>query len=291
MQWNIDQLRQFVATAEYGSISAASRQLGKAQSAVSTAVSLLEADLGVTLFDRSGHRATLSDAGQLLLREARELLRQAHELDQRARSLAEGSEPRLALAFDEALPYAAINALLGEISERFPELELTLLNGTATEVAEYVEQGRADIAFHFERGPLHDGFDQRHLGTLPQGVFVASGHALLQSDSVGRRDLARHRQLLMCAEDLEAQAYSPRIWRSDSFYTIAGMVAARLGWAVLPVHIAAYDDYPRPLRQVACPSLALPPLPMRMFWPLGRPLGATAQWIGARFAELMRELP
>ncbi|WP_323016766.1 LysR family transcriptional regulator [Castellaniella sp.] len=291
MQWNLDQLRQFVATAELGSISAAARQLGKVQSAVSTAIALLEADLGVVLFDRSGHRAVLSDAGQLLLREARELLRQAHELDQRARSLADGSEPRLALAFDEALPYTALNALLGEISERFPELELTLLNGTATEVAEYVEQGRADIAFHFERGSLHDGFDQRHLGALPQGVFVASGHPLLRPDAVQRRDLARYRQLLMCAEDIDAIAYSPKIWRSDSFYTIAGMVAANLGWAVLPVHIAAYDDYPRPLRQVSCPALALPPLPVRMFWPLGRPLGATAQWIHIRFAELMRELP
>ncbi|MGB6243106.1 MAG: LysR family transcriptional regulator [Castellaniella sp.] len=291
MQWNLDQLRQFVATAEQGSISAASRQLGKAQSAVSTAIGLLEADLGVMLFDRSGHRAILSDAGQLLLREAQELLRQAHELDQRARALTRGSEPRLSLAFDEALPYTALNALLGELSERFPELELTLLNGTATEVTEYVEQDRADIAFHFARGPLHDGFDQRHLGALPQGVFVAGGHPLLQGDTVQRRDLARYRQLLMCAEDLDAIAYSPRIWRSDSFYTIAEMVAAKLGWAVLPVHIAAYDDYPRPLRQVSCPSLALPPLPVRMLWPLGRPLGDTAQWVQTRFAELMRELP
>ncbi len=98
MQWNLDQLRQFVATVEYGSISAAARRLGKAQSAVSTAIGLLEADLGVMLFDRTKHRATLSDAGRVMLLEARELLRQAQALDQRARSLAAGDEARLALA-------------------------------------------------------------------------------------------------------------------------------------------------------------------------------------------------
>ena len=46
-------MQQFVVTAEAGSISAAARRLGKAQSAVSTAIAMLEADLGLVLFDRS----------------------------------------------------------------------------------------------------------------------------------------------------------------------------------------------------------------------------------------------
>ena len=140
MQWTLDQLRQFVTTADSGSFSAAARQLGKAQSAVSTAIGLLEADLGVELFDRSRRNAQLTDAGQVLLLEARELLRQAESLDKRARALHGGSEATLTLALDEALPYAAINALIREIATRFPDLDLTLLNGTATEVASYVDE-------------------------------------------------------------------------------------------------------------------------------------------------------
>jgi DNA-binding transcriptional LysR family regulator len=288
MQWNLEQLRQFVATVEHGSISAAARRLGKAQSAVSTAIGLLEADLGVALFDRAKHRATLSDAGRVLLLEAREVLRQAQALDQRARSLAAGDEPRLALALDEALPYTAIRALLRELSGRFPDLELTLLNGTATEVADYVGQARADAAFQFDRGPLRDGFDQRRIGTLAQGIFVASGHPLAEKPAVRREDLARYRQLVMRAEDVEEIIYSPKVWRSDSFYTIAEMVADDLGWATLPINVAAYDGYPKPLRQVCCPSLALPLFSIRMTWPQGRELGAAARWAGQRFAELMR---
>lgn len=290
MQWNLDQLRQFAATAEHGSISAAARHLGKAQSAVSTAIGLLEADLGMELFDRTKHRATLSDHGQLMLLEARELLRQAQALDQRARSLAAGSEARLAVAFDEALPYAAISALLREIAGRFPDLELTLLNGTATEVVDYVGQQRADMAFQLDRGPLRDCFDQRHIGALSQGVFVASGHPLLQRQTVRRTDLAGYRQLVMRAEDVEASVYSPKVWHSDSFYTIAEMVADELGWAILPVNIATYGSYSKPLRQVSCPSLALPLLSVRMLWCQGRQLGKTAHWAEQRLAELMREL-
>ena len=288
MHWDLDQLRQFVATADGGSISAAARNLGKAQSAVSTAIALLEADLGVMLFDRSGHRARPTDAGRVLLLEARELLRQASELDQRALALAAGDDARLALALDEALPYMAIGALVRELSGRFPHLELTLLNGTAAEAADYVASQRADAAFHFDRGPAYVHFDQRHIGTVPQGVFVASGHPLLEAGPAGRKELARHRQILMHADDVLEQAYSPRVWRSDSFYSIADMVADGLGWAILPVNIAREESYPKSLRQMDCPALTLPPLPVRVLWRRGARLGAAARWVEARFAELLR---
>lgn len=289
MSWNLEQLRQFVATAERGSISAAARHLGKAQSAVSTAISLLEADLGLELFDRTQHRATLSDAGQLMLLEAKELLRQAHALDQRAHSLVVSGEAKLTLALDEALPYTAIKVLTREISERFFDLELTLLNGTATEVSDYVSQGRADVAFQLDRGELRDCFDQRHIGLLPQAVFVSAGHPLARLQSVTRTDLAQYRQLVMCAEEVGEVIVSPKVWRSDSFYTIAEMIQDNLGWAVLPAYIAA-DGYSRSLRQVNCSSLALPLLSVRMLWLQGRPLSGIAHWVERRLAELLEKL-
>ncbi|RSZ29805.1 MULTISPECIES: LysR family transcriptional regulator [unclassified Variovorax] len=291
MEWTVDQLRQFVTTAECGSFSAAARHLGKAQSAVSTAIGLLEVDLGVALFDRSRRNAQLSEAGQVLLLEARELLRQAEQLDQRARSLNAGNEAALSLALDEALPYTAIATLMREISVKFPSLELTLLNGTATEVADYVEQERASVAFHFDRGPVRESFDQRHIGTVPQGVFVANGHPLADGRVVRRKDLARHRQLLMHADDVHEVAYSPRVWRSDSFYSTAEMVADKLGWAVLPVNIAHYEGFRQALQEVPCPSLALPRLSVRMLWLQGRQLGATASYVQKRFTELLRDTP
>ena len=50
MNWNLEQLQLFVRTAENRSFSAAARKTGRAQSAVSAAIALLESDLGVTLF-------------------------------------------------------------------------------------------------------------------------------------------------------------------------------------------------------------------------------------------------
>ncbi len=288
MQWTLEQLRQFVLTADSGSFSEAARRLGRAQSAVSTAIAILEADLGLELFDRSRRNAQPTDAGALLLLEARELLRQAQSLDQRALSLSAGNEARLALALDEALPYSAVNTLVREIGQRYPDLELTLLNGTATEVAEYVEQQRAQMAIHFVRGPISARFDQRHIGTVAQGLFAPGGHALTQCQPVQRTDLARFRQLILHADDIDETAFSPKVWRSDSFYSLAQMVADDLGWAILPVHIATEESYRQPLQQLDCPALGLPRLSVRVLWCQGWQPGATAQWVLARFTQLLR---
>lgn len=198
-----------------------------------------------------------------------------------------GGEARLTLAFDEALPFMAIRALIGEIALRFPELDLTLLNGTATEVAQLVDQERAQIAFHFMRTQLSDCYEQRYIGAVEQGLFVAEGHPLLQLPVVQRNDLARYRQLVLEAVDVQETTYSPRVWRSDSFYSIAEMVADDLGWAVLPVNIGTQRAYHKPLRQLNCPTLVLPSLAVKMMWCHGRQPTVMMEWIQHRFVELL----
>lgn len=287
MQWTLDQLRHFVAAADAGSFSAAARGLGRAQSAVSTSVGLLEADLGVELFDRSRRNATLTPVGEVMLQEARELLRQAGGLDQRALSFSAGQDARLAIALDEALPYQVLGALVIELAERFPALELTQLNGTATEVADYVQQGRASIAFHFDRGDPGSAFAHRYLGHVAQAIFVASGHPLAALADVTRSDLARYRQLVMQMEGVADVVLSPTVWRTDSFYSIAGMVADGLGWAILPLNIAEYESFRTTLTRVPCAGLSLPMLSVRTLWLQGASLSPTEIWLQQRMGQLL----
>lgn len=287
MNWTLEQLRHFVAAADAGSFSAAARQVGRAQSAVSTSLGLLEADLGVELFDRSRRNASLTRAGEVLLLEARELLRQAGGLEQRALSFAAGQDARLSVALDEALPDRVLAVLVREVSTRFPALELTQLNGTATEVADYVQQGRASVAFHFDRGDPGAAFAHRYLGDVGQGIFVARDHPLAAMPEVTRNDLARHRQLVMQMEGVEDVVMSPSAWRSDSFYSIAAMAADGLGWAILPLNIAEYEGYRKDLASVPCAGLSLPPLPVRTLWLQGRTPSATERWIQERMEQLL----
>lgn len=287
MEWTLERLNQFVAVAECGSMTQAARRLGRAQSAVSMAMGLLEADLGVELFSRAGRAVQLTPAGSVMLLEARALLNQAQALELRARALVAGQAATLCMALDEALPYPPIARLLRELAQRFPALELTVLNGTAAEVARAVQTQRAQLAFQFDRGAVDSQFAQRYVASVPQMVCVDRRHALAQQPSVSRQALAAQRQLVMYIEGVEDLAISPRVWRSDSFYVLADMVADGLGWAILPRNIVEYVDVLSRVTVLACPELVLPPLAVRMLTLQGAVLDETALWIQQRMAEVL----
>ena len=71
---SLDQLRTFIAAADAGSFSAASRKLLRAQSVVSDTISNLEEQIRVTLFDRSGRYPKLTPQGVVLLADARSII-------------------------------------------------------------------------------------------------------------------------------------------------------------------------------------------------------------------------
>ncbi len=83
----LEQLRIFIAVAEHGSFSAAAKDLFVSHSTTSRAVSALENEFGVQLFDRGNRILGLTKAGESLLRDARELLENAAQLKDNIREL------------------------------------------------------------------------------------------------------------------------------------------------------------------------------------------------------------
>ena len=107
---SLDQLRAFVAAVDEGSFSAAARRLGRAQSMVSDLIARLEAQLGLTLFDRSGRLPRLTAAGQAVLGDARDVLGQLHYMQARASGMATGLEAELSVVFDAMYEIGRITA-------------------------------------------------------------------------------------------------------------------------------------------------------------------------------------
>ena len=77
----------FVAAAESGSFSAAGRQLGKGQSAVSLGIANLEVDLGFEIFDRRTRKPGLTEKGERILQHAKAVLSQVEDLQAAAESV------------------------------------------------------------------------------------------------------------------------------------------------------------------------------------------------------------
>src|SRR5271168_2421320 len=117
---SLDQLRTFIAAADEGSFSAAGRRLHRAQSVVSQTLANLEGQLGVRLFDRSGHLPVLTDQGRALLAAARAVAGDVDLLKAQAKSLAGGLEPELSVAVDVMFPPAPFTAAVAAFQHKFP---------------------------------------------------------------------------------------------------------------------------------------------------------------------------
>ncbi|KFX71435.1 LysR family transcriptional regulator [Pseudomonas taeanensis MS-3] len=293
MQWSLEQVRLFVSVAELQSFSAAARQLHRAQSAVSTAIALLETDLGVVLFERSsGRQPRLTEAGTLLLEEAREVLRQCERLEGRALGLMRGEETRLRLAQDEAMPYQPVLDSLEALAQAFPLLEVQLTSGAQGEVARKLLERRADLGLLFHHEQMPDALERQRLGSIEMVTVCGVGHPLAGRPYADRRELARHRQLLMVLQDSHypgGEQLSPSVWRADSFYAMAELLMRNLGWAWLPRHVVQYPVYQNQLVELRS-DWTPPPLVVELVCRRDEALGPAALWLADCFAEHLQAI-
>ncbi|NBA93952.1 LysR family transcriptional regulator [Pseudomonas sp. R5(2019)] len=292
-QWNIEQIQLFVRVAELRSFSAVAREQHKAQSAISTAIALLETDLGVTLFERSsGRQPRLTEAGNALLDEARELLRQCERLDGRALALMRGQEAQLRVAQDEAMPFQPVIDSLEALATRFPLVEVQLSSAAQGDVARKLVERRADLGLLFHHDRMPPAIERRALGSVEMVTVCAVHHPLVSQGQVTRQQLAQHRQLLIAPQQSGypgGDPISPQVWRADSFYMMAELLMRGLGWAWLPRHVVQYSAYHGHMIELT--SEWIPPaLVVELVWRRDEPLGPAAQFLAERFALHLRAI-
>ena len=284
MKLSLESLQWLVVVAERGSFSAAARVLGKAQSAVSTAMANLEIDLGLTLFDRSGRLPRLTLAGERMVAEARALLAQQGQLQAVAAELAAGVEARLTQAIDDGslLPWLA--PVLEQLAGRYPSLELELLFPMMEDLDEMLLSGRAQLGVGYQGMTTPAALARFGLGQMAMPLVVAPGHPLAQMAAPALADLGRYRQLLVTGRqpgvERERFRLSTTIWWAEGDLSVLELVKRGLGWASVPAFLLT-DALARG-EVVRLPDAALPPipaLPIELLWPSARALGPAAQWL------------
>ncbi|MGL4318637.1 MAG: LysR substrate-binding domain-containing protein [Pseudomonas sp.] len=119
-------LNMFVATAEHGSFSRAAEQLGKTPSALTKAVSHLEAELGARLFERSTRRTVLTEAGRLYLETARQVLQRLHEVGEEIGQLQHGLHGSLRITAPLAFGRAFLDEVCAAFLEQYPQIRLRI---------------------------------------------------------------------------------------------------------------------------------------------------------------------
>ncbi|WP_165978884.1 LysR family transcriptional regulator [Antarcticimicrobium luteum] len=147
---NIDDLKAFVWVAEAGGFSRASAEQRVAQSALSRRVARLESELGIRLVKRDGRGVRLTDQGNLLLERSGGIFA---EIDAVKRQMVEHSdEPRgeVTLAMPPTTAQVLAPLIAMEVTERFPEVHLRMLEGFSGAIHNLVVSGRVDLALLYE---------------------------------------------------------------------------------------------------------------------------------------------
>ncbi len=179
---NLSQLRAFVMVVDRGSFSAAARQMGVSQPAVTMQVQALESDLGVTLLDRAYRRIGLTEAGKALLPHARKVLAELERAREDLTRMADTVTGRLTIVASTTPGQYLLPRHLGGFLAASPEVTVSLAVADTAGVVEAVAAGEADLGM---TGAIVRGarVDFEPLGTDDVVMICPPAHRFARSKS------------------------------------------------------------------------------------------------------------
>ncbi|MDX3226411.1 LysR family transcriptional regulator [Streptomyces sp. ME19-01-6] len=254
-------LRVLRAVAATGSFSAAARELGCTQPAVSQQMKALEQSTGTPLLIRTGREMRLTQAGEALVRHAAGILAGLTAAEEEVAAIAGLRAGRVRLASFPSGSSTLVPTALAAMRAAYPGTRVSLVEAEPPRSVEMLRAGDCEIAVAFRypevepavadaagpaaaaEGPwgkddlvVRPLLSDRLVGVVPEG------HRLAGARAVGIGELAEEPWIAGCprcrrhlVEVCEAAGFTPRIdFATDDYPAVIGLVAAGLGVAVLP---------------------------------------------------------
>lgn len=234
------QLKTFLAVADQGGFTAASRRLGLSQPAVSRAIAALEKELGAPLFiRRRGEGFALTEVGSVALAHSREAVRQLTLMRTEVASLAGDVTGTLSLASLPTATATFIAPQLQKFAQRHPAVTIRLLEGSEEEVRDWLDQGVVEAGV--VSLPVK-GLEAAVLGEQDLVAVIPADNPLAEKHTVNYSDLAREpfvRSTGGCAEVFMPIAAKlgiefDRAFEAREIPAALEIVRAGLGVSILP---------------------------------------------------------
>ena len=268
---NLDQLRAFVEVVAHGNFTAAAKELNLSQPAVTHQIQELERRLNVTLVERLGKRAYLTEAGEKLIKHARSLLDEDSRTRSDMRRFADGWLGRVRIGTSMTILIYLLPSLLRKLKTDHPQLEISLKAGMSAATLEMLRTNSLDLGLcalpvedpAFEVTPL---FKDELVAILPSGMkripnkvtpaFLSQNPLILVSvNSALRR---------MVTGWLGAAGTLPKpLMEFDNVEAIKSVVAVGLGASIVPSlcldagHVSNSNMIVRPLSPSAVREVGL----------------------------------
>lgn len=241
---HLEELRWFVVLAETEHVTEAAAELGVSQPTLSRALTRLEQEIGVPLFDRVGRRLHLNEYGHILLEHARRSIAELQAATDRIAALRNPDTGRVRLAFLHSLANWYVPEQLRRFREAAPGIAFDLFQGPAHEITQRILDGGSDVGITSPRPDpatfsWHRLYVERLCLAVPIGHRLAARSRVSLSVAANEPFVALEKPfgLRLLTDDLWAEAgIDPDIvFEASEIPTMEGLVAAGFGVAVVPV--------------------------------------------------------
>lgn len=269
-------LEYFVVLTAEGNFSRAASRLNITQSALSQQIQRLERDIGSRLIDRSVVPFELTVVGTRLLAHSRTLLEGVDRIGALATDARHGRVGRVRMGLAPSMLYSDVPAMIRRFSTEYEQVETPVVRESAPTLIEQLRLNQLDVVFPYTRPPTSAGLSYTELHRGPYVAVLPDDHDLAGESDVDLGQLrdetimlsprfaAPEAQDAILAACLERGFSAHRITVEGSTYTDQiGLVAAGLGVALLPSHLANIS-----LRGICYVPVSAPPIRSRimMVW-------------------------
>ena len=214
-------LRYFVAVAEEGNISRAAQRLHLTQPALSRQIKALEDEIGLCLLERKANSVQLTEPGQTLLREAREVLARADLALERVQ--ASGTATHLRVGYAPSLTFGLLPIAIERFTQVHPRVRVEIWDLSSTQMLEGLQKGTLDLIVTGITDNTK-GITWTQLHQQEIRVAVNRNHPLAKEKFVTPAQLNNQRLLLFCQNEY------PEYWqRVNQWFRSEGIDAKVAG--------------------------------------------------------------
>jgi LysR family cys regulon transcriptional activator len=190
----LQQLRYIWEVAHHElNVSATAQSLYTSQPGISKQIRLLEDELGVEVFARSGkHLTHVTPAGEAILKTAGEVLRMVESIKSVAQEYSDEKKGSLSLATTHTQARYALPKTIGNFIERYPEVSLHMHQGTPMQISEMAADGTVDFAIATEALDLFSDLVMMPCYRWNRCILVPRDHPLTQVSRLSLEDVAEY---------------------------------------------------------------------------------------------------
>ncbi|MDQ7092842.1 LysR family transcriptional regulator [Desulfosporosinus sp. PR] len=241
MEWT--QFQYFQTVAQLQHFTNAAEVLSISQPALSRSIARLEEELGVPLFERQGRTVVLNTYGKIFLNRVKRAIQEITLGQQEIQNLLDPLKGSVSLGFIHSQGSNLVPDLLGLFRQRFPEIQFMLYQNVTHQVLDQLEAGDIDFCF-CSQPSVRENIRWIKLLTEEIVLIVPQEHPFARHKTVKLTELAAEAFIAFKKElslgeiiyQIFAEAgFTPKVtFEGEEVGTVAGLVAAKLGIALIP---------------------------------------------------------